>query len=378
MGEGGNSSAFTLVELLVVIAIIGILIALLLPAVQAAREAARRMQCTNNLKQLGLAAHTHADANQSRLPCGARDWNFLSWSTFILPYIEQQALYSIMLVPYTGNAAGTEEGRYDHETNLAAWNTANVNCYSCPSSEKNLRYSANPASNPMAQGPKVSYAGCCGQTAIGSGVDAGAGFTADATRDNCWLSAFSGKWTDEFGGGADRIDARGALFGMLALFDADSTRPLRVTRFTPPKGQMTLARATDGLSNTVMFSEVVQTSSDTGISQTSSDFRADTYRGGHGSLFSTYWEPNTKQPDNSGMGYSLCHHRPIDGTYDKVKYPCWTFSLYYAHISARSNHTGGANTALGDGSVHFISDTISRSVWRPLGAASSGESVSVP
>ncbi|MCL2119007.1 MAG: DUF1559 domain-containing protein [Planctomycetaceae bacterium] len=360
-----------------VIAIIGILISLLLPAVQAAREAARRMQCSNNLKQLGLAAHTHADANRSYLPCGARDWNFLSWSTFILPYIEQQALHSAMLVPYTANTSGTEEGRYDHATNLTAWHDANVNCYSCPSSEKNVRYSASPATT-INQGPKVSYAACCGQTAVGLGIDAGAGFAEDATRMNCWLSNFSGKWTDEFGGGADRIDARGALFGLLGLGAADTTRPLRQIRFTPPNGQVTLAKATDGLSNTVMFSEVVQTTSDTSISTTSSDFRADTYRGGHGAFFSTYWEPNSKQPDNSGMGYSLCHHRPIDGTYEKVKYPCWTFSLYYVQISARSNHTGGANAALGDGSVHFISDSISRAIWRPLGAAASGLSVSIP
>src|SRR5262245_58703887 len=89
---------FTLVELLVVIAIIGVLVALLLPAVQAAREAARRSQCSNNLKQLGLAAHTFNDTYQ-RLPPGGglkgggnglgrtSDWG--SWLVYLLPYIEQ-------------------------------------------------------------------------------------------------------------------------------------------------------------------------------------------------------------------------------------------------------------------------------------------------
>ena len=89
-------SAFTLVELLVVIAIIGILIALLLPAVQAAREAARRMQCTNNLKQVCLALHNYHDVHQCFPPgwmyFGGKDAQF-GWSTFILPFIEEKPLH---------------------------------------------------------------------------------------------------------------------------------------------------------------------------------------------------------------------------------------------------------------------------------------------
>ena len=91
-------AAFTLVELLVVIAIIGVLVALLLPAVQSAREAARRMQCTNNLKQLGLSLHNHHDTNlvfpasqdEATTPAGVDVVH--SWVPRILPFIEQQAL----------------------------------------------------------------------------------------------------------------------------------------------------------------------------------------------------------------------------------------------------------------------------------------------
>src|SRR5512135_122792 len=97
-----QSRGFTLIELLVVIAVIGILVALLLPAVQAAREAARRMQCSNNLKQIGLALHNYHDANK-KFPFGSRggsSWaqtgikDGTNWRVSILPYLEQTALYS--------------------------------------------------------------------------------------------------------------------------------------------------------------------------------------------------------------------------------------------------------------------------------------------
>ncbi len=104
-----ESSGFTLVELLVVIAIIGILSALLLPAIQATREAARRMQCVNNLKQIGLGLHNYNDALK-KLPCGSvyiptNSDIHGNWAIDILPYCENKGIYKILC------ALGTRAGR---------------------------------------------------------------------------------------------------------------------------------------------------------------------------------------------------------------------------------------------------------------------------
>lgn len=135
-GIGCPARAFTLVELLVVIAIIGVLIALLLPAVQAAREAARRMQCSNHLKQYGLGIHTFHDARQGILPLTAGAVQKASFFVLILPYIEQTSLYDT----YSSYDDGTNKG-FNCNFNSAWFNvktaeekkSCTVPIYVCPS-----------------------------------------------------------------------------------------------------------------------------------------------------------------------------------------------------------------------------------------------------
>jgi len=387
--------AFTLVELLVVIAIIGMLIALLLPAVQAAREAARRMQCSNYLKQISLACHVHVDAKGTTLPYGARGFNGLSWSTFILPFIEQQALYSQMNVMYEGTTVPAGEtqvrGQYMNAPNIRSWSASGVNCYSCPSSGKErMRINAMNVDGEPAMWPKVSYLACCGQTAVqGDGlVDSdtvSAGFklqeAASAGDPRSWhgrvdrFHTGSPPWSPN-PVGYDTLDEKGSLFGMVTF-----------TSRWNQNGGISISEATDGLSNTLMFSETIQTTSDSTRNATQPanaytfDGRGDVYRGAYGAFFSTYWEPNTRNFDLTPLGGSYCHFER-----NHPKTPCegWKWmdgtaiTSYHGYVSAyfaRSTHTGGVNASCGDGSVRFASDTIARNVWRVLGCSQSGESV---
>jgi len=173
-------SGFTLIELLVVIAIIAVLIALLLPAVQSAREAARRAQCSNNLKQLGIAMHNYHDVTGSfptllwALPDPAFSYNVFRASFFqmILPYIEQQPVYNAInfSVPY---AVGPDDGRM----NLTALTTV-IAVYICPSdpSPNQTQYSRwdhgvgpnNPSTGESPLGPKLSYFANAGDNTTGT------------------------------------------------------------------------------------------------------------------------------------------------------------------------------------------------------------------
>src|SRR6267142_1599202 len=150
-------SGFTLVELLVVIAIIGVLVALLLPAVQMAREAARRTQCSNHLKQLGLAAHNFNDIKGALPPARlGNNGNWLTWAVVMLPYVEQQNFYQLW-----------------NETRPYEWHPESttrrgIPVYFCPT----RRRPTEAYSNETPTGGLSDYAACVGPgTNDGTGAD---------------------------------------------------------------------------------------------------------------------------------------------------------------------------------------------------------------
>ncbi len=320
-----RSQAFTLVELLVVIAIIGILVGLLLPAVQAAREAARRMQCSNNLKQLGLAMHNYESAYKKLVGGVGRFgccWG--TWQVGVLPYMEQSNLYNLYQ-----NYGGSDPGpRYAATVNLNV-TRSRIPSLTCPSDTPNA---------PILSVTSHNYAVNYGNTSF---FQTQLPLTPPINFLGAPFMAYTGSTSDDGPNGA----AAAATF----------------TRFYGK--HQSLASITDGTSNTLMVGEILQ--------GRQNDLRGFTWWGG-ASGFVTYMAPNSSAPDvvTGGNCVSLAAN---------PRMPCTTSTTASRPrmMGARSLHTGGVQVAYCDGHVSFISDSVDYIVWNGVGTAAGGEVVTI-
>ncbi len=334
---------FTLVELLVVIAIIGVLVGLLLPAVQAAREAARRMQCSNNLKQIGLALHNY-ESTYKKFPAAGRGANQNASGgrtpvngqakgsnglVSILPFLEQQPLYnqfnhSESFTAHLGDPAGSVRGTLvgNPLTNgNAKLSEIALSVYLCPSDSagnqsKLTGYHYGPATGIAAS--KTNY-----------------DFCTDAA--NMW-SMWS--WRENSGRGTER------MFGW--------------------ESNCKFGDISDGTSNVFAVSEITQlVANGAGVAWA---YRGHVMNGG-----------DPAYGDNTLRGGINVWHQPW-------VHPTWTSPPYTPQVGrARSwwcpvgsLHTGGAQFTLGDGSVHFVAQTVDFPVLVGLSGIADGQPVQLP
>ena len=310
-----KSCGFTLVELLVVIAIIGVLVALLLPAVQAAREAARRIQCKNNIRQMALGVLNY-EAARGTLPIGAQ---FppndnpavtinpgVNWVISILPYIEQASIYDSFDLQLPISAKRNEESR----TNV-------ISSMLCPSDERNQELHISGTARARREWARGNYA-----------CNAGNGPTLKDWPNGLWGPDSQG-WLDPF---------RRGMMG--------------------PNAAVELQEVTDGLTNVILLTEIRA-----GLSE--KDPRGTWALGTAGGAMVVWYGydgdangPNACFQDADDI--SGCEAR-LQNLYQTECMSCFDGDEWNDQAAPRSTHPGGVHIALGDGSVTWIEDSIETS-----------------
>jgi len=323
-----NQKGFTLIELLVVIAIIAILIGLLLPAVQKVREAAARSSCSNNMKQLGIAMHTHNDAFERMPPGAANDsppfgtggaaWGS-SWKVFLLPYIEQDNLFRLWQF---NSSSGFVNG-----VNMPLVNRITIKPYRCPSSPIPEFYTAS------------GNAGSIQMMSSYTGVGGAANLLTDLPSPNT---------------GNGFVSGGGILFA---------------------NSRVQLVSITDGTSNTIMIGEQSDHLRDVNNQPITGGFTAITSQGPHGWTMgagsAAVGATNIERHFNCSFTRWSINQRGIgsngaNGTNDNTG----------MNIPFSSGHSGGAMMLFGDGGVRFMPASTSLLILQQLSTRAGGETVS--
>jgi prepilin-type N-terminal cleavage/methylation domain-containing protein/prepilin-type processing-associated H-X9-DG protein len=340
---------FTLVELLVVIAIIGVLVALLLPAIQAAREAARRSQCTNNLKQLALAIHNY-EASNKRLPPGyasnsltvpapaTRDpqtWDAppgWGWGAFLLPHMEQTTISN-----QVDSAVALWDARY------AELIRTTIGSFLCPtdSGEREPFYVTDPSGQPL--------------TIEGRQVEVGrSNYVASHGQESCWgecgADPTATVFTNIYTGETTTVEVNGDVS---QVGDGPFYR----------NSQVEFRAITDGLSNTIFLGEHSSALSD---------------KTWVGVVPGALTLPKIQSPDNGDDAAAtlvLVHGGPSGGELDITGFPIiHPINFPTFHVGQMfSEHPNGGNVALGDGSVRFASDDVDLLLWAEISSIADGE-----
>ncbi len=322
-GSGQGARGFTLIELLVVIAIIAVLVALLLPAVQQARAAARRTQCKNNLKQLGLALHNYADTHRM-FPAGHLDTGTtgkayrhqFSWMTYLLPYIDQENVYQLIDFRKIGpsNSQPNPNGSVPNNPAFEPAGKVDVAVFICPS---------DPTGRVDSKWAPTNYLGNQGTHCRCRGLKCNGIF-----GHNTW------------------------------------------TR---------LSQIIDGTSNTIAIGETLK--GDLNPSTLQDNYIYARRGGGVGANAENIDSCQSLPPNASDRATIWIGGWPQHNMFSTNRPPndprfdCKAPSNGCTNFAARSAHPGGAQVLHCDGSVHFVSDSISTQVYQALGTRNGGEAI---